>query len=61
MMQEEECFKGVPFSEQGWAQKCHDGCLHQGFQGSFPEEMLKEDYAGDWDAGYGCHWLGWKD
>jgi len=59
-MSEEECFKGVPFSEQGQAQKCHDDCKHQEFQGSDVEAQLKDDYDGDWDGGYGCHWLGWK-
>jgi len=65
MMQEEECFKGVPHSDQGQVQECHDGCEHQEFQSDqWPltkEELLSDDYEGDWDGGWGCHWMGWKD
>lgn len=59
-MKESTCFKGVTSSDQGQTQTCHDGCEHQEFQGSDPEEMLKPDYDGDWDGGYGCHWTGWE-
>ena len=63
MMIEAKCPKGVPFSEQGWAQKCHDECEHQEFQGTgWPvtiEKQLSDEYDGDWEAGYGCHWDGW--
>ena len=64
MEKEEECFKGIPFSEQGQAQKCHDDCKYQDFQSDqYPltkEDLLSPDYDGDWDGGCGCHWLGWK-
>ena len=59
-MKEQKCFKGVPISDQGQAQKCYD-CEYQEFQGSDVEAQLKDDYDGDWDGGYGCHWLGWKN
>ena len=58
-MKERVCDKGVPYSEQGQAQTCST-CEHQEFQGSDMEEQLKDDYDGDWDGGYGCHWLGWE-